>query len=108
MLGEPVRVKTARVGRSGSVEPLQAAPRTGYECASTVWVLLDEQEGHAMGIGDMMDKGKDALSNAMGDEQKSDDLLDKGEGFANDRLAGHEDQIAKGRDALDDRVGDGQ
>ena len=59
-----------------------------------------------MGIGDMMDKGKDALSNKLGDEQQTDQALDKGQDMAGDRLGGHEDKIQKGRDALDDRVGE--
>ncbi|WP_153504624.1 Rv0909 family putative TA system antitoxin [Cumulibacter manganitolerans] len=61
-----------------------------------------------MGLDDMIGKGKDALSKATHDEQQSDALLDKGERLADDRFAGHDEQIAKGRDALDDRLGDGQ
>ncbi|WP_106850347.1 Rv0909 family putative TA system antitoxin [Blastococcus sp. Marseille-P5729] len=59
-----------------------------------------------MGIGDMVNKGKDALSNVTGDEQKTDAALDKGQDFANDRFSGHDDKLQKGRDALDDRLGD--
>lgn len=59
-----------------------------------------------MGIGDMVNKGKDALSNATGDEQQTDAALDKGQDFANDRVSGHDDKVQKGRDALDDRLGD--
>lgn len=56
-----------------------------------------------MGLGDFADKAKDAL----GDEQKSDQVLDKGQELAGDRFAGQEDKIQQGRDALDDRIGDG-
>lgn len=56
-----------------------------------------------MGLGDMVDKAKNAVS---GNEEKSDQLLDKGQDFANDKFGGHEDHIQKGRDALDDRLGD--
>lgn len=59
-----------------------------------------------MGIGDMVNKGKDALSNVTGDEQKTDAAIDKGQDFANDRFSGHDDKLQKGRDALDDRLGD--
>lgn len=59
-----------------------------------------------MGLGDMMDKGKDVISNITGDEQKSDELLDKGQDFANEKFAGHEDKIQQGRDAIDERIGD--
>ena len=59
-----------------------------------------------MGIGDIVDKAKDALANVTGDEQKSDGILDKGQDLATDRFAGHDDKIQQGRDALDDRLGD--
>lgn len=59
-----------------------------------------------MGLGDMINKGKDALKNVTGDEEKSDQLLDKGQDFANDKFGGHEDKIQQGRDALDGRIGD--
>lgn len=59
-----------------------------------------------MGLGDMIDKGKEALQNLTGDEEKSDQLLDKGQDFAGDKFAGHEDKIQQGRDALDDRIGE--
>lgn len=59
-----------------------------------------------MGLGDMINKGKDALSKMTGDEQKSDDLLDKAQNFANDKVKGHEDKVQKARDAIDDKVGD--
>ncbi|WP_134322304.1 Rv0909 family putative TA system antitoxin [Cumulibacter soli] len=59
-----------------------------------------------MGLGDMINKGKDALSNITGDEKKSDELLDKGENFANDKFAGHEDKVGKVRDTLDDKIGE--
>ena len=58
-----------------------------------------------MGIGDMINKGKEALSSITGDEQKSDDLLDKGQNAVNEKFAGHEDQVQQGRDALDGRLG---
>ncbi|GAB3311558.1 antitoxin [Epidermidibacterium keratini] len=56
-----------------------------------------------MGLGDMLGKGKDAL----GDEEKTDQLLDKGQQAAGDRFSGQEDKIQQGRDAIDDRIGDG-
>ena len=59
-----------------------------------------------MGLGDMIDKGKDALSKVTGNEEKSDQVLDKGQGLANDKFSGHEDKIQQGRDALDDRIGE--
>ncbi|MFV0533347.1 MAG: Rv0909 family putative TA system antitoxin [Cumulibacter sp.] len=59
-----------------------------------------------MGLGDMINKGKDALSNITGDEKKSDELLDKGENFANDKFAGHEDKVGKARDAIDGKIGE--
>ena len=59
-----------------------------------------------MGLGDMINKGKDAMKNITGDEEKSDQLLDKGQGLANDKLSGHDDKIQKGRDAIDGKIGE--
>lgn len=55
-----------------------------------------------MGIGDMADKAK----NALGNEEQSDQKLDKAEDFAKDKVSGHDDKIDKGRDAIDGKVGD--
>lgn len=59
-----------------------------------------------MGLGDMINKGKDALKNITSNEQKSDEMLDKAQNFANDKVKGHEDKVQKVRDAIDDKIGD--
>lgn len=54
-----------------------------------------------MGLGDMVNKAKEAL----GDEKNSDTGLDKGAQFAKGKL-GHDDQVDQGREFLDGKVGD--
>ena len=53
----------------------------------------------------LMDKAKDALNSDKG-EQVSDQALDKGEQFADQKTGGkHASQIDKGRDLADERIG---
>lgn len=50
----------------------------------------------------------DKAKGMLGDEKKTDALLDKAENLAKDKLgADKADQVSKARDAIDDRVGDG-
>jgi hypothetical protein len=52
-----------------------------------------------------MDKAKDALNSDKG-EKVSDQALDKGEEFAEQKTGGqHDSQIEKGRDLADERIG---
>ena len=55
-----------------------------------------------MGIGDMINKAKDALGN----EEESDKKLDQGADFLKGKISGHDDKIDKVRDAIDGQVGD--
>lgn len=58
-----------------------------------------------MGLGDFADKAKDAVKSEKA-EGVSDDVLDKGADFANDKTGGKfEDQVNQGRDAVDGQVG---
>ena len=55
------------------------------------------------GLGDIADKGKDAMK----DEGTSDKALDGAEGAADKATGGsHDEQIDKARDAADGRVGE--
>ena len=57
-----------------------------------------------MGIGDFINKGKEALGN----EEQSDKLLDGASDGANKVTGGKfEDQVQQGRDFVDGHVGDG-
>ncbi|MGO1393684.1 antitoxin [Agrococcus casei] len=57
-----------------------------------------------MGIGDFINKGKDALGN----EEQSDKLLDGASDGINKVTGGKfEDQVSQGRDFADGHVGDG-
>ncbi|MFV0426189.1 MAG: antitoxin [Beutenbergiaceae bacterium] len=53
------------------------------------------------------DEIKDKVTGALGDEEKSDSLLDKAEDLINDKTGGKfADQVGKGRDFIDGQVGD--
>lgn len=55
-----------------------------------------------MGLGDMVNKGKEALGN----EEQTDSALDKGADFAKDKAGDHGDKVDSARDAIDGKVGD--
>lgn len=58
-----------------------------------------------MGLDDLTNKAKDAMSSDKG-EKVSDQGLDKATDFANDKTGGKfDDQINKGRDAADGKLG---
>lgn len=58
-----------------------------------------------MGLGDFADKAKDAVKSEQA-EGVTDDVLDKGADFANDKTGGKfEDQVNQGRDAADGQLG---
>ncbi|EFG46373.1 hypothetical protein HMPREF0183_2342 [Brevibacterium mcbrellneri ATCC 49030] len=58
-----------------------------------------------MGLGDFADKAKDAVKSEQA-EGVTDDVLDKGADFANDKTGGKfEDQVNQGRDAADGHLG---
>ena len=55
-----------------------------------------------MGSDEIKKKAKSAL----GDEQKTDEYLDKGADFINEKTGGkHSDKVQQGRDFLDDKIG---
>ena len=58
-----------------------------------------------MGIGDLGKKASDALNSEQG-EQRSDDALDKGSDFVDQKTGGkYDEKIDSGRDAADKKVG---
>lgn len=58
-----------------------------------------------MGLGDFADKAKDAVNSEQA-EGVTDNALDKGADFANDKTGGKfEDQVNQGRDAADGKLG---
>lgn len=58
-----------------------------------------------MGLDDLTNKAKDAMSSDKG-EELSDQGLDKATDFANDKTGGKfDDQINKGRDGVDGKIG---
>lgn len=58
-----------------------------------------------MGLDDLTNKAKDAMSSDKG-EELSDQGLDKATDFANDKTGGKfDDQINKGRDGVDGKLG---
>jgi hypothetical protein len=53
------------------------------------------------------DSIKKKISETLGDEKRTDDVLDRAAKFASERTGGkHDDKIAQGRDFLDGKVGD--
>ena len=58
-----------------------------------------------MGLGDFADKAKDAVKSEQA-EGVTDNVLDKGADFVNDKTGGKfEDQVNQGRDAADGQLG---
>lgn len=54
------------------------------------------------------DEIKRKAQSALGDEQKTDEYLDKGADFINEKTGGkYSDKVQQGRDFLDDKIGDG-
>ncbi|UFU02699.1 antitoxin [Ruania suaedae] len=55
------------------------------------------------------DELKRKAQHALGDEQKTDDALNRAARFVNDKTGGkHADKVEKGREFLDDKVGEEQ
>ncbi|MFV0254279.1 MAG: antitoxin [Beutenbergiaceae bacterium] len=55
------------------------------------------------------DAFKDKVTDALGDEERSDSILDKAEEFINDKTDGkYADKVEQGRDFIDGKVGDEQ
>ncbi len=53
------------------------------------------------------DELKKKASEALGNEKTSDDALDRGSDFINDKTGNkHEDKVKQGRDFIDGKVGD--
>ena len=53
------------------------------------------------------DEIKKTVTGALGDEKKTDEILDKGADFVNDKTGGkYTDQVKQGRDFIDSKVGD--
>jgi hypothetical protein len=70
---------------------------------SRVIARLGDREGMHMGFDELKKKASELLGN----EEKTDDALDRAARFANEKTGGkYEDKVQQGRDFADGKVGD--